>query len=138
MKQRNLSQKVTILSIGMLAVILCGAIIFAALSESESMQTNAEMYADIWEQKEWELRESLCNLKEVEEAYISVSRDADGGADSIWAAIILSEEAFDSEKDKLSEIVMSYFEDVNENIVDITYIDFDSFDILNPDETTAF
>ena len=56
----------------------------------------------------------------------------------VWAAIIISEELFDSEKEKLSELVVNCFEGLDDNVIDITYMDSSSFEILNPDETTAF
>ena len=33
---------------------------------------------------------------------------------------------------------MNCFEGLDDNVIDITYMDSSSFEILNPDETTAF
>lgn len=139
MKQRNFSEKVTILSVLMVGIILCGAIIFAASGgKGRNIQNGDAKYEDVWERKAEELRDSLCDWKGIDEAIIQIMRDEDEEISMIWAAIIISEELYDSEKEKLSELVMNCFEGLDENVIDITYMDSSSFEILNPDETTAF
>lgn len=139
MKQRSFSEKVTILSVLMIGVILCGAIIFAASGgKGRDIQDRDAKCEDVWGRKAEELRNSLCDWKGIDEAIIQIMRDADEEITMVWAAVIMSEEVFDSEKEKLTEHVMNCFEGLDDNIIDITYIDSSSYEILNPDETTAF
>ena len=139
MKKKDFSKKVTILSVLMIGVILCGAIIFAASGgKGRNIQDRDAKCEDIWGRKAEELRDSLCDRKGIDEAIIQIMRDADGEISMVWAAIIISEELFDSEKEKLSELVVNCFEGLDDNVIDITYMDSSTFEILNPDETTAF
>lgn len=124
MKHMDLSKKTAVLAGLLFAVILCGAMFFAAFSErGNHIITKPATFEDRLILEQSKVRKNLCDSFEcVNDAMVSF--EATGSEISMaYIFIIASEEISDSDMNHITEYIQNYFEALPREQIGITYVD---------------
>ena len=127
---RNMQRKLILLSLLLIVVLLCGAIFFAA-SNAEGDIVDAASNPDAM--LKFNEVKAINNLRQFDKVVDAMVHFETSGSEISAAYIVIhtTDEINDSEMSHLSEDILAYFGDLEDNI-HITYLD-PSCQILNSD-----
>ena len=125
MKGVNFSKKATILTIFFTMAILCGALFFAASSNTGN--TTVFTPEDMLHLQSIDLGNELERLDKINEADVLITASGNE-IDRVYITMTLTEELAHPEADNIIKFVSDYFEGLTDEFIEITYVDTE----LNP------
>lgn len=120
MKHMRIPQKAFILTLSLVIIILCGAILFTVMNKSAN--TVALDFDDLCKVESIEFANQLSHLDKVDHALVLIE-PLNNEIDRVYITVQVEDEINHSEIDNISNYIGSHFEELDEDQILISYLD---------------